>query len=254
MGKELEAIPGVTFGFQYPVQMRFNELMTGARQDVVCKVYGEDLDKLANYAAEIGKIVNTIDGAADLFIEPISGMPQIVINYNRSIISQFNLTIEDVNRMVNIAFSGRAAGTMYEGEKRFDLVVRLDNNLRKSVDDVNNLLIPTPDGHQIPLYMVAKVDVIDGPNQIQRENTKRRIVVGFNVRGRDVQSLVEELQQKVDKTIHFETGYNITYGGSFKNLDEAKSRLAIAVPVALFLIFILLYFINKQFNYFCNLL
>ncbi len=194
MKKVLEDIPGVTFGFQYPVQMRFNELMTGARQDVVCKIYGEDLDTLAKYADHLGRIVNGISGAADLYVESVVGMPQIVIDYNRASLSQYGLTIEDVNRNINAAFSGQAAGLVYEGEKRFDLVIRMDKEQRTDVSDVQNLLISTPTGIQLPLSTVAKVSVIDGPNQIQRENTKRRIVIGFNARGRDVQSLVEELQ------------------------------------------------------------
>jgi len=246
MKKVLEDIPGVTFGFQYPVQMRFNELMTGARQDVVCKIYGEDLDTLAKYADHLGRIVNGISGAADLYVESVVGMPQIVIDYNRASLSQYGLTIEDVNRNINAAFSGQAAGLVYEGEKRFDLVIRMDKEQRTDVSDVQNLLISTPTGIQLPLSTVAKVSVIDGPNQIQRENTKRRIVIGFNARGRDVQSLVEELQLKTNAKIKFPPGYTVEYGGSFKNLEKAKQRLGVAVPLALLLIFILLYFAFKS--------
>ena len=242
MGKELEDVPGVTFGFQYPVQMRFNELMTGARQDVVCKIYGENLDTLSLYANKLGGIVSGISGAADLFVEPVVGMPQIVIKYNRSAISQYGLTIEQVNRTINTVFSGQSTGMMYEGEKRFDVVVRVSEEKRKDVSDVQNVLVSTPSGLQIPLSTLADVDLIDGPNQIQRENTKRRIVVGFNARGRDVQSLVEELSGKVEKQIKLPVGYTVEYGGSFKNLEEAKQRLSIAVPLALLLIFLLLYF------------
>ncbi len=246
MKKELEVVPGVTFGFQYPVQMRFNELMTGARQDIVCKIYGEDLDTLAAYAHKLGGIVQGIDGAEDLYVEAVTGMPQIVIEYNRSAISQYGLTINHVNDVINAAFSGRAAGLVYEGEKRFDLVVRMDKSQRADVTDVQNLLIPTPDGSQVPLNMLAKVDIVEGPNQIQRENTKRRIVVGFNARGRDVQSLMEELGSKVDSKIKFPPGYTVEYGGSFKNLEKAKKRLSIAVPLALLMIFFLLYFAFKS--------
>jgi cobalt-zinc-cadmium resistance protein CzcA len=246
MQKKLEDIPGVTFGFQYPVQMRFNELMTGARQDVVCKIYGEDLDSLALYASKLGKIVNTIQGASDVYVEAVTGMPQIVIHYNRLLLTQYGLTIEDVNRCVNASFSGYNAGLIYEGEKRFDLVVRLDTNKRSDVTDVQNLLINTPNGDQIPLQTVADIGIEVGPNQIQRENTKRRIVVGFNVRGRDVQSMVEELKSKTESNIHFQPGYKIEYGGSFKNLEKAKKRLSIAVPVALALIFLLLFFAFKS--------
>ncbi|MBP6460293.1 MAG: CusA/CzcA family heavy metal efflux RND transporter, partial [Crocinitomicaceae bacterium] len=246
MKKALEDVPGVTFGFQYPVQMRFNELMTGARQDIVCKIYGEDLDTLAKYADQLGRIANGIDGAADLYVEPVVGMPQIVIDYNRPSLSQYGLTIEDINRSVNAAFSGQMAGLVYEGEKRFDLVVRMEKENRTDLTDVQNLLISTPSDVQIPLSTVAEVKIVDGPNQIQRENTKRRIVVGFNARGRDVQSLVEELQTKAESKIKFPPGYTIEYGGSFKNLEKAKQRLSIAVPLALLLIFFLLYFAFKS--------
>ncbi|MEO6283520.1 MAG: CusA/CzcA family heavy metal efflux RND transporter [Dyadobacter sp.] len=237
-----EVMPGVTTGFQYPVQMRFNELMTGAKQDVVCKIFGEDLDKLATYAEQLGAISKTVDGTADWYIEKVTGMPQIVIEFNRSEIAKYGLNIDDVNRTINAAFAGAAAGQIYEGEKKFDLVVRVGNEGRKNINDVQNLPISTPSGIQIPLYQVASIKEIEGPNQIQRENTRRRIIVGFNVRGRDVQSIVEELQRKVDAKIKFEAGYTITYGGAFENLQQAKARLIVAVPVALLLIFIMLYF------------
>ncbi|TDE00829.1 CusA/CzcA family heavy metal efflux RND transporter [Flavobacterium sandaracinum] len=242
MAKELEAVPGVSYGFQYPVQMRFNELMTGARQDVVCKIFGENLDTLALYANKLGKIVNTVEGTSDLYIETVTGMPQVVIDYNRAAIAQYGLNIEDINRIVNTAFAGQSTGVIYEGEKRFDLVVRLEGEKRQDLADVQNLLIPTPNGFQIPLSQLAKVEITEGPNQIQREDAKRRIVVGFNVRGRDVQSIVKELQGKVEAQIKFPAGYYPTYGGAFENLNEAKNRLMIAVPVSLVLIFILLYF------------
>ncbi|MBC7747828.1 MAG: efflux RND transporter permease subunit, partial [Methylotenera sp.] len=225
-----------------PVQMRFNELMTGARQDVVCKIFGENLDTLALYANKLGKIVNTVEGTSDLYVETVTGMPQVVIDYNRASIAQYGLNIQDINRIVNTAFAGQSAGVVYEGEKRFDLVVRLTGEKRQDLADVQNLLIPTSTGLQIPLSQLAKVEIIEGPNQIQREDAKRRIVVGFNVRGRDVQSIVKELQGKVEAQIKFPTGYYPTYGGAFENLNEAKNRLMIAVPISLLLIFILLYF------------
>ena len=242
MSNAMKQVPGITIGFQYPVQMRFNELMTGARQDVVCKIFGDNLDTLAHYAKVLGTIISNIEGATDLFIEPINGMPQIIIKYNRDIIAQYGLTIAQVNMVINSAFAGYTAGNVYEGEKRFDLVIRMHKPERKSIDDIINLLIPLGNGNQIPLHQLASIESVNGPNQIQRENTKRRIVIGFNVRGRDVQSIVEELQKKVDGTIGFAPGYSITYGGAFENLNDAKARLAIAVPIALILIFILLYF------------
>lgn len=246
MSKALEEVPGVTASFQYPVQMRFNELMTGARQDVVLKLFGEDLDTLARYAHFIGDIINTVDGAKNLYIETVTGMPQVIIQYNRSAIAQYNLNIADINRVVNTAFAGQSAGLLFEGERRFDVVVRLKGEKRNTLEDIRNLLVPTPDGIQLPLYQLANVEIKNGPNQIQREDAKRRIVVGFNVRGRDVQSIVNELQQKVAKQLKFPSGYYLTYGGAFENLNAAKQRLMIAVPVSLILIFILLYFAFKS--------
>jgi len=242
MGKALEALPGVTFGFQYPVQMRFNELMTGARQDVVCKIFGENLDTLAYYANKLGNVVNTVKGSANLYVEAVGGMPQIVIKYNRGAIAQYGLNISDINRIVNTAFAGQSTGLVYEDEKRFDLVVRMVGEQRKNLSNVQNLLVPSPKGDQIPLYQLADVEIKEGPNQIQREDAKRRIIVGFNVRGRDVETIVTELHQKVEARIKFPAGYYITYGGAFENLTAAKQRLSIAVPVSLILIFFMLYF------------
>ncbi len=242
MAKELEAVPGVTFSFQYPVAMRFNELISGARQDVVCKIFGEDLDVLAKQADQLGKIVGSVKGSSGVYVEAVTGMPQIVIKFNRATIAQYGLNIKNVNNIVNSAFAGAVGGTVYEGEKRFDLVVRLLGDKRQNLEDVQNLLVATPNGQQIPLSSIADVNIIEGPNQIQREDSQRRIIVGFNVRGRDVQSMVQELQDKVGKQMKLPPGYYVTYGGAFENLQEAKSRLFIAVPVALALILILLYF------------
>ncbi|SEQ19700.1 CusA/CzcA family heavy metal efflux RND transporter [Flavobacterium urocaniciphilum] len=246
MSAALQEVPGITVGFQYPVQMRFNELMTGARQDVVCKIYGEDLDTLSKYANKVGKIVNSIKGAKDLYVEPIGGMPQVVIEYKRNVLAQYQLNVTDVNRVVNASFAGQSAGLLFEGERRFDVVVRVNSNEKQNLQDIQNLLIPTPSGSQVPLQVIADVKIINGPNQIQREDTKRRIVVGFNVHESDVQSLVEEMKQKVEAKIKFPTGYYITYGGSFENLNAAKDRLMIAVPISLLLIFLLLYFAFKS--------
>lgn len=237
-----EVMPGITTGFQFPVQMRFNELMTGAKQDVVCKIYGEDLDKLASYAEKLGEIAKSVNGTADLYVESVIGMPQIVIDYNRDEIAKYGLDIATINRTVNAAFAGAAAGKIYEGEKSFDLVVRVGDEGRRNIEDVRNLQITTPKGIQIPLNQLAHIDEVEGPNQIQRENARRRIIVGFNVRGRDVQSIVDELEKKVNTKLKMDSGYTLTYGGTFENLQQAKSRLSVAVPVALLLIFGMLYF------------
>lgn len=242
MSTAVSEVPGITASFQYPVQMRFNELMTGAKQDVVCKIFGENMDTLAHYAEQLGNISSSVAGTKELYVEPVAGMPQIIINYNRAAIAQYGLNISDINKVVNTGLAGQTTGLVYEGEKRFDMVVRLDGEQRKNIEDVRNLLIPTPSGSQVPLYQLASVDIKEGPNQVQREDAKRRIIVGFNVKGRDVQSVVTELQQKVTEKMKLPTGYYVTYGGSFENLNAAKARLSIAVPVALLLIFILLFF------------
>jgi cobalt-zinc-cadmium resistance protein CzcA len=222
--------------------MRFNELMTGARQDVVIKVYGEDLDQLTRYAAQIGKLVGGIRGTESLFIENITGLPQIIIRLKYDQLARFNLNVKQVNEVINASMAGQSTGILFEGEKRFDIVVRVDIQNRQSIEDVRQLSILTPDGSLVPLTQVADVTLEVGPNQIQRDDAKRRIVVGFNTRGRDVESIVNELQLKVEQGIRLDPGYYVTYGGSFKNLQEARERLAIAVPVSLILIFILLYF------------
>ncbi|ASZ14084.1 CusA/CzcA family heavy metal efflux RND transporter [Chitinophaga pendula] len=242
MSKELSIVPGVSIGFQFPVQMRFNELMTGARQDVVCKIFGENLDSLAHYANRLGDIIKTVDGAINLYVETVTGMPQVVINYDRDAMARYGLNVSDINRVVNTAFAGQSTGLVYEGEKRFDMVVRLADEVRQNLSDVRNLLIPTANGTQIPLEQVAAVNEIEGPNQIQRENTRRRIIVGFNVTGRDVQSIVTELQQKVATQLKLSPEYQVVYGGAFENLTAARERLSIVVPIALLMIFLLLYF------------
>lgn len=242
MTAALEVIPGITVGFQFPVQMRFNELMTGARQDVVCKIFGENLDTLALYAHKLSTIAQGVEGAADIYEERVTGMPQVVIKYNRPEMAKYGLNVTQVNRVVNAAFAGQTAGQVYEGEKRFDMVVRLDGDARKSIADINNLMVYTNQGTQIPLSMVAGIEEVEGVNQIQREDTKRRIIVGFNVKGRDVQSIVRELQTKAQDELNLPKGYYVSYGGSFENMMAAKDRLSIVVPIALFLIFMLLYF------------
>lgn len=249
MSKALEEVPGLTAGFQFPVQMRFNELISGARQDIVCKVFGENLDSLSVYADKIGRLVGTVKGATDVYIETVTGLPQIVINYNRDAMAHYQLNITDVNQVVRTAFAGEIAGVIYENERRYDLVVRLQDESRKDLNDVQQLLIPTPTGLQVPLYQVAAIEIKQGPNQVQRENAQRRIIVGFNVRGRDVESVVEELSTKVNGQVKFPSGYYVKYGGQFENLVEAKQRLSIAVPAALFLILLMLYFAFGSLKY-----
>lgn len=249
MSAALQEIPGITAGFQFPVQMRFNELISGARQDVVCKIFGEDLDTLARYAKQLGTIISGVNGATDLYVETVTGLPQIVIHYNREAMARFQVSVSEINRTVRAAFAGESAGLIYENERRYDLVVRLEDRLRHNMNDVQNLLISTRSGLQVPLYQLADVSIQLGPNQIQRENARRRIIVGFNVRGRDVQSLVQELDQKVNQQLHLPAGYVVSYGGQFENLVKAKQRLTIAVPAALLLIFVMLYFAFGKLKY-----
>jgi heavy metal efflux system protein len=242
MEAELRKIPGVTYEFTQPIQMRFNELMTGVRSDIAIKIYGEDLDVLADKADEASRLIQSIPGVGDMRVEQVKGLPQIVVTHNRTKIAQYGLSIQDVNRVLNTAFAGGTAGVVFDGEKRFNLVVRLEPEHRKDLKDVRNLFIPLPGGGQIPLYEVANVEYKEGAMQISRDDTKRRITIGVNARDRDVESLVKEINTALDAKLKLPAGYYTTYGGQFENLQAAKERLMIAVPVALGLILALLYF------------
>jgi cobalt-zinc-cadmium resistance protein CzcA len=241
MSEALEAVPGVTFGFQQPIQMRFNELMSGVRQDVAVKIFGEDLNVLTDLSQQVGKLVRNVEGTRDLYVEEVTGLPQIVVDINRDEVAKYGLSVGAINQTINAAFAGQSAGLVYEGERRYDLTVRLAAENRRSIEDVSELFITAPNGQQIPLKQLASVTFKMGPSQIQREDAKRRIIVGFNVRGRDVESIVKEIQKKIDSEIDLPAGYFVTYGGQFENLQEAQNRLSLAVPAALFLIFMLLF-------------
>ncbi|MDE3185062.1 MAG: CusA/CzcA family heavy metal efflux RND transporter [Bacteroidota bacterium] len=241
MEDKLKQIPGASFEASQPIQMRFNELMTGVKQDVAIKIFGDNLDTLAALGPKLAKVIQTVPGVETPKVERTTGLPQITITYDRNRIASYGLNIEDVNDVISTAFAGKKAGVVFENERRFDLVVRLDTTNRTSIEDVANLYIPTPSGIQIPLSQVATVAFKDGPAQISREDAKRRIVIGFNVKDRDVQSVVKDIQQKL-KNFYLPTGYYLTYGGTFENLQKASARLMIAVPAALLLIFIMLYF------------
>lgn len=242
MIEKLEVIPGVFFEASQPIQMRFNELMTGVRQDVAIKIFGENIDTLAALAPKVARVVQSVNGATEPQVERTTGLPQITIQYDRAKIAGYGLNIEDINHTISTAFAGEAAGVIFENERKFDLVVRLDSASRTSIDDVSNLFVATTDGNQIPLSQVATVSFKEGPAQISREEGKRRIVIGFNVKDRDVSSVVKEIQEKLTAAKILPTGYYYTYGGTFENLQKASARLKIAVPVALALIFLLLYF------------
>ncbi|MEX2232417.1 MAG: CusA/CzcA family heavy metal efflux RND transporter [Cyclobacteriaceae bacterium] len=242
MAEALEVVPGVTFGFQQPIQMRFNELMSGVRQDIAIKIFGENLTVLTDLSQEVGKVVRDVEGVRDLYVEEVTGLPQIVVNINRDEVAKYGLNVQDINQAINTAFAGQSAGLVFEGERRYDLTVRLSSENRQNIEDVRNIFITAPSGQQIPLKQLADIEFKIGPNQIQREDAKRRIIVGFNVRGRDVSSVVEEIQEKIDEGVDFPPGYYPTYGGQFENLEAAQERLSIAVPAALLLIFLLLFF------------
>jgi cobalt-zinc-cadmium resistance protein CzcA len=238
----LKIIPGLEFEFTQPIEMRFNELITGVRADLAIKVFGEDLDVLLQTAQKIEAAIQEVEGAADIVVEKVDGLPQMKIEYNRAKIARFGLNIEDLNQIVTTGFAGRTAGRVFEGEKQFDLVVRFDKEFRKDISNLENVAVQLPTGGSIPLSELATISYTKGPAKISRENTRRRIVIGVNVRNRDLQSVVNDIQAIVAAKIEVPEGYNVTYGGQFENLQQARNRLMIAVPIALVLIFVLLYF------------
>lgn len=242
MEEKLVVLAGVKFEFQQPIQMRFNELMSGSKQDIAVKIFGDDLNILSEKAKGVEKILMPIKGVEDINVEKVTGLAQMQVEYNRDRLAQYGLSVSDVNRVLRAAFAGSQAGVVFDEEKRFGLVVRLDKDYRKSLDDIKNLSVALPNGGQIPFEQLANIEIKSGPAQVSRENTKRRITIGFNVRNRDVQSVIDEVTKEIDDKVKLPTAYYVTFGGQFQNLVAAKARLAIAVPVALLLIFILLYF------------
>ncbi|MCB9304688.1 MAG: CusA/CzcA family heavy metal efflux RND transporter [Lewinellaceae bacterium] len=248
MKEKLSIVPGVNYEFTQPIEMRFNELLTGVREDIAVKLYGENLQILAEKAEEMGRIIATVDGVGDMKVEATTGLPQMTVNYRRDELAQYGLNVNDINEVVETAFAGGKAGVIFEGEKRFGLVVRLDSIHRTNIDDLRNLYINTQNGAQIPLKELADISYEPGPMQISRDNTNRRIYVGVNVRGRDVKTLVEEIRQKLNAQLDLPPGYYIRYGGAFENLERATNRLKIVVPVALALIFVLIFFALGSFK------
>ncbi len=242
MQEKLVVLAGVKFEFQQPIQMRFNEFMSGSKQDIAVKIFGDDLNTLAEKAADIEKIIQGIAGVAEINVEKVTGLAQVQVEYNRDRLAQYGLSVEEVNRVLRTAFAGSQAGVVFDEEKRFGLVVRLDKDYRQSLDDVKNLSVALPNGGHIPFEAISDIQIKSGPAQVSRENTKRRITVGFNVRNRDIQSVIAEVTREIDRQVKLPTGYSVSYGGQFQNLEAAKARLSIAVPVALLLIFVLLYF------------
>ncbi|WP_430612418.1 CusA/CzcA family heavy metal efflux RND transporter [Flavobacterium sp. JP2137] len=235
-------IPNMEIEFTQPIEMRFNELISGSRADIAIKVFGEDLEVLNTLAHQIRNSIEVIPGASDIIVEKVAGLKQMSVVFDRQKIARYGLKIADVNETIALAFAGRQVGNVFEGERKFDLVVRLGESYKKGLEDLKGLYITTPSGQQIPLEEVADIQYTEGPAQISREDTKRRIVVGVNVRNRDLQSVILDIQKKLETELKLPVGYAIEYGGQFKNLESAKDRLMIAVPIALLLIFLLLYF------------
>ncbi|MBR9997363.1 MAG: efflux RND transporter permease subunit [Cyclobacteriaceae bacterium] len=248
MKEKMSVFPGVTFEFTQPIEMRFNELITGVRADLAIKIFGEDLNILFDYAQRIRSLVENVEGAADVTVEQIVGLPQMTVQYDRMRLAQYGLNVSELNRIIKIAFGGLEAGTVFEGERRFDLVVRFNEENRKSIDNLENLYVRLPNGESVPMKELADIKYTFGPAQISRDDTRRRIVIGINVRNRDVESLVNEITGVINERISLPAGYSITYGGQFENLQNAKKRLSFAIPVALLIIMILLHFTFYSFK------
>ena len=248
MKSALDTVQGAEFNFSQPIQLRFNELMTGAKADIAVKLYGEDMAELYAKAKEAAKYVETIPGASDVLVEQAMGLPQLVIKYDRDKIARYGMNIEELNTIVRTAYAGEAAGTVFENERRFDLVVRLDS---AKVADLNldRLFVRTPEGIQIPVSEVASIDLVNGPLQINRDATKRRVVIGVNVRDADIQQVVAGIQETLDRNVKLKPGYYFEYGGQFENLQNAIRTLMIVIPVALSLILLLLFFAFRSVTY-----
>lgn len=241
MEEALSVIPGLEVEMTQPIQMRNNELITGIKQDVAIKIYGNDLDLLEVSAKKVASLIKRVDGVSEPFVEKVQGLPQIQVKYDRDRLAKYGISVASANRILEAAFAGRRTGYVFEEDRRFDMVVRMDSALRNNVSALEELYLPLPNGGTIPLRQVAEISFEDAPAQITHEDGQRRIYVGFNVRGRDVQSTVEEIQHILDKKLKLPAGYYYTYGGQFQNLQEATNRLMLAVPLALLVILCLLY-------------
>ena len=236
-----QKVPSAIFSFSQPIELRVAELISGVRSDVAIKLYGDDLDTLKTTADEIVRSVSKVPGAEDVKAEATSGLPQLQIKPDRAAIARYGLNVEDVNDLIESVVAGKQAGLVYEGEQRFNLVVRLNQESGKDIDTIKNLLLTAPNGSRVPLSQVADIRLMDAAAQISREDTRRRIGVELNVRGRDIGSFVAEAQKTIEKEVKLPPGYYLKWGGQFENLQRATSRLMIVVPIALFLIFVLLF-------------
>jgi cobalt-zinc-cadmium resistance protein CzcA len=248
MKEKLEVIAGASFEFTQPIQLRFNELMTGAKADIAVKIYGENTEMLKKLADEAARIIEEIPGAGDVKVDQTEGLPQLMIRYDRGKIAEHGVNISEMNRLIRTAYAGETTGVVFEDERKFDLVVRLAEDYRQDLR-LDQMFINNTFGRPVPLSELARVEYTEGPMQISRENARRRITIGINVRGRDVASLVEEVSGALDSRLSIPPGYTIRYGGQFENLRAAQQRLSVAVPLALALIFVLLYFTFGKLKY-----
>ncbi|MBK8553148.1 MAG: efflux RND transporter permease subunit [Ignavibacteria bacterium] len=234
--KELSVVPGIGLSFTQPIELRFNELIAGARGDIAVKIFGDDLSILSDEGNKVATIMGTVQGAEDISVQQVEGLPQLQIKILREKISRYGINVEDVNRVIETALAGKTSGVVFEGDKKFDIVIKYDPEFRTNIDAIKSILVASPDNLMIPLSELAEIDVKEGPAEITRDNGKRRIVIQGNVRGRDVESFVNELKSKITSQLKLPPGYILEYGGTFKNLESARQRLLIAVPVSLFFI------------------
>ena len=240
MEETLSAIPGLEAEISQPIQMRNNELLTGIKQDVAIKIFGDDLDVLTQQAGKVKKMIEDVPGVSGIFVEEVAGLPQIQVKYNHEKMAAYGVSVDDISEILETTFAGAVAGSLYEGDKKFDIVLRMDPSLR-NVESLEQLSIPLKDGTDIPLSQVADIDYSPAPAQVSHEDGARRIFVGFNVKGRDVQSTVEDIQEILDEKLKLPDGYYYNYGGEFENLQSATNRLMVVIPIALVIILLLLY-------------
>ena len=240
MEETLSAIPGLEAEISQPIQMRNNELLTGIKQDVAIKIFGEDLDVLTQQAGKVKKMIEDVPGVSGIFVEEVAGLPQIQVKYNHEKMAAYGVSVDDISEILETTFAGAVAGSLYEGDKKFDIVLRMDPSQR-NVETLEQLSIPLKDGTDIPLSQVADIDYSPAPAQVSHEDGARRIYVGFNVKGRDVQSTVEDIQEILDEKLKLPDGYYYNYGGEFENLQSATNRLMVVIPIALVIILLLLY-------------
>lgn len=241
MEEALKVIPGLHVEMSQPIQMRTNELITGIKQDVAIMIYGSDLEKLTSTANRVASLIRDIDGVTDPMVEKVTGLPQLQVKYDRDRMASYGISVKDANNIIQTAFAGNSVGTVYEDDRSFDIVLRLNKDLRNSADALRDLYIPLPNGGTVPLQQVATIGYEDAPSQITHDEGQRRIYIGFNVRGRDVKRTIKDIQERLDQQLKLPTGYYYRYGGQFRNMEEATSRLSVALPVALAIILILLY-------------